>query len=199
MFREEFWRKGGNASPSAWKAGYKSRLLAEIATQGAEANSAIINEYVETLQSVTPLFQLDLSTNETVANEDVQQMIKDLRLEQFDQIKKEIANGRTPEYCDFVCGDDLIYLLQAPPPHNRQSVEVLEYLQAMSREKGWTIWLDILNRIEPGLRGPGVGVGFNISVPDSYESEKEVAYINRLPSFRGPADRKVKLLEESEP
>jgi len=109
--REEFWQIGGNLSATAWKSGYKAKILADIAAAKAPTDLVVIDELVEVLQDVTPIYRYDAQRQTHVPNEDVRQSIKQLRQKQYDQMKQEIAQGRTPELMDFVRAADLLYLV----------------------------------------------------------------------------------------
>jgi hypothetical protein len=194
--REQFWREGGNLSASAWKSGYEARLLAELAVQKAPENLTVVDELIETLQSIGLRSRFDPTSKYTVINQELWHTIRGLREEQFTQRKAEIAAGRKATFQDFVCGADLLYLVQAVPPKNQQSIEVLQALQAMCRENGWSKFLATLQRVEPAILKRGYGYELSIYEPRQATYPAEYTYNRRFPSFRGPQERNVRLLEQ---
>jgi hypothetical protein len=194
--REQFWKAGGNLSASAWRPGYQARGLAEIAAERAPENSTVIDELVETLQSLMPLFRHHQGSNRRFVDRELWQTLEDLRHRQFEQARREIAAGRQPTLRDFVRGADLLYLVQDMPPNTQQSTEVVRYLKVMCQESGWSKFLPTLDHIESTIEKQGCGYGFNIYAPQNAQFPDEYGYHRRLPSFRGPAERNMKLLEE---
>ncbi len=194
--REQFWQEGGNLSASAWKPGYEARLLAELAAEKAPDNLAVIDELVETLQSITPMSRFGATVNEVIINKELWTTVEKLREKQFTQIKTELAAGRKATFRDFVCGADLLCLVQDMPPNHQHSIEVLQDLQAMCRENGWSKFLPTLRRVEATIQRRGYGYGFNIYLPRKSRFPEEYGYHRRFPSFRGPSERDMALLEQ---
>jgi hypothetical protein len=194
--REAFWREGGNLSPDAWKAGYRARLLAEIALERAPNDGAIIDELVETLQSVTPLFRYEKATHQTVVNQELKQQIEDLRQGQFSRAMDEIANGRQPDFADFTRAADLLQMVQAPAPDNQRAKQILACMKDMCEKRGWPKFAAKLRPVEATIDSRGNGYAFNISLPTNSKPLNEHGYGRRLPSFRGPAERGTVLLEQ---
>jgi hypothetical protein len=97
---------------------------------------SVVDELVETLQSVTPLFRRSGGSNGSLINKELWQTLRALREKEFEQRTKEIAAGRQPTLRDFVCGADVLLLVQAKPPDNQRSREVARYLAAMCQKTG---------------------------------------------------------------
>ena len=194
--REQFWTEGGNLSATSWRSGYKAILMAEMAAEKAPTDLGVVDELVETLQSVSLVYKYDPQRGHDVRNTAVWQQIEELRQKQFDQIKQETSAGRQPDLRDYARCADLLYMVQALPPHTQRSLDVLKYMQGMCRQSGWTKFESDLNFVRKVIEKQGAGYSIQVYVAQHNEFPEEYGYGRRLPSFRGPADRSIITVEE---
>lgn len=196
--REQFWKEGGNLSVSSWKAGYKALILAEVAYENFPQDHKVVNQLVETMQSVWPIWSTVTNENDQVEKTDFRKKITEIRCKQFEQIKTEIADGREISYNDFLCGADALFLTQAAPPENKYNIDTLNYLQTMCQRKNWNDFQRVLTYVETVIEKDGYGYGMVVLDPGDptiESSKEEPRYLRRLPSFGGPKDRKATVIE----
>ncbi len=191
--RELFWKKGGCMSETSYPYAYASRLLLEIAHHQALENMTITDELVESIQSiqVRSVYSPDaddsvLNTDDFVINTKFYEVLLELRRAQFEQIKREVADGRDPNWEDFVRVDDLAFILSRTEDFGH-GIEVVEWLISQTSRGGfWNTYLPLFERVREELEKDersGWGIYFHTAdlFPEAYR------YARRLPSFRGPA------------
>ena len=110
--REKFWQAGGGLSETSYPYGYAARILVEDAHDENPENMTVTDELVETIHSVELVWRYEIDSDETVRNISLRNTLAELRSSQFEQIKRELEEGRTPAWEDFVRVNDLAILLQ---------------------------------------------------------------------------------------
>jgi hypothetical protein len=184
--REQFWQAGGNSSPDSYRNGYLARLLLEIAHRKAPEDLAITDELVETMQAVEVSWAWvqEAGSYKKVRNDALAKEVLQLRLAQFDQIKKEVERGRAPTWADFVRANDLPLLLGKMGDF-AGATQVVQWEIRHAGPGGWTAYLDPLERSLGELNKQDV-LEFNIYWAAKSGFPEEFKYARRLPSFRGP-------------
>lgn len=188
--REEFWRAGGNFSKDSYRDGYTARLLLEIAHRRDPQNMTITDELVETMQAVEVSWSWvgESEALEKVRNDELAGAIRELRLAQFEQIRKEVEQGRTPTWQDFVRANDLPLLL-GKKGEFEAAKEVVQWEIQHAAQGGWTAYAEPLTRSLRILDGRDV-FEFNIYWASDSSYPEEYRYARRLPSFQGPEPQK---------
>ena len=184
--REEFWRAGGNFSKNSYRDGYTARLLLEIAHRRDPQNMTITDELVETMQAVEVSWSYVAQGEalEKVRNEELAGAIRELRLAQFEQIRKEVEQGRTPGWQDFVRANDLPLLL-GKRGEFEAAKEVVQWEIQHATQGRWTAYAEPLAR-SLRILDEGDVFEFNIYWASNSSYPDEYRYARRLPSFRGP-------------
>jgi hypothetical protein len=184
--RELFWQKGGCISETSYPYAYASRLLLEIAHHQAPENMTITDELVESIQSIQVRSVYSPDADDSVLNTKFYEVLLELRRAQFEQIKREVADGREPNWEDFVRVDDLAYILSRTEDFGH-GIEVVEWLISQTSRGGfWNTYLPLFERVREELeKDERSGWGIYFHTPDLFP--EAYRYARRLPSFRGPA------------
>jgi hypothetical protein len=134
--RERFWQAGGCLSRTSYPYGYGARILFEIAHEENPHDMAITDELVEALQSIDIVRKYDPDSDEKTVNIALRDTLIALRTEQFDQIVKELDQGRGPVWADFVRVNDLALLLGLAGEYE-SALELAKWLIANAESGGW--------------------------------------------------------------
>jgi hypothetical protein len=193
--RELFWQKGGCLSETSYPYGYAARMLFETAHGKDPENMIITDELVESIQSiqVTSWYSPDddpmLTSNDFVINTKFYECCPGLRWAQFEQIKKELADGRELLWEDFVRVNDLAAILGRTKDFEN-GIEVVEWLVSQTSRGGfWSTYLPQLERMQDYFKkGESCNCAIYSHSPDLFPEAHR--YSGRLPSFKGPAKRR---------
>jgi len=187
--REKFWQRGGCLSKVSYSFGYAARILLEMAHYKEPENMNITDELVESILSVELGWRYSEDSEEKIRNIHYREALPELRSAQLEQIKKEIEQGRTPGWKDFVRVNDLAILLGTAKDY-KCALEVVDWLILEAERGGWTAYLSPLKRMQKRY-SDGEKFYYNIYVNKKIDVfPEEYRYSRRLPSFQGPARRK---------
>ncbi|HUT28216.1 MAG TPA: hypothetical protein VMX13_00380 [Sedimentisphaerales bacterium] len=188
--REKFWKAGGCLSKTSYPYGYASRVLLESARQEQPEDMTVTDELAETIQSIEVLMTFEQLRARKTRNISFLNALTELRSAQFEQIKRELQEGRTPTWEDFVRVNDLAILLGFAKDYQsaeRGAVWLLDGADA----GGWTAYMQPLKDMQRCF-GQGEPYNYNIQLATRPELSVEIfRYGRRLPSFKGPRERGV--------
>lgn len=190
-FRDRYWEAGGEQSDSAYRQAYRARLLLEYAHERNPGNLEVVDELVETIQAANVLRnKFNPQLNSTGRNDEIMEILRNLRREQFAIIRNQVEQGHKPTLQGFVCACDLAFLQQG---HDKTAaIETVRWLRSNAREGGWSRNDRTLAQFENALK-QGTGYGFQIYVALGQKPANRSRYTRRAPSFRGPKERKAVL------
>ncbi|MBN2589067.1 MAG: hypothetical protein JXA96_04340 [Sedimentisphaerales bacterium] len=194
--REKFWDKGGRLSETSYPYGYATQILLEMANKQNPENLTITDELVETIQTVEPSHIFNPNTDEKTANTELRFKLKQIRAEQFEQIKQEVHTWREPAWEDFVRVNDLAILCGFTKDFE-QGLEVITWLLEHADTGGWTAYLQPLGDMQNHFL-KNEKFNYNILTSTEIEYPEEYRYTG-LPSFKGPRKRNVKPLHILDP
>ena len=185
--RKKFWEAGGALSQDSYLHVYRARILLEIAHNREPQNLEVTDELVETIQAAYPLFFFDEQTNKKIRRDDVDKALLELRSGQFEQIRKEVQQGRSPTRYDFIRAVDLGVILSIYDV--AKAKEVVGWLQREAAHGGWN---EYYRRLEEFQHYLNQGEAFSFTIYRfTNNTRAEIArYIRRYPSFRGPTPEK---------
>ena len=186
--REKFWAEGGRLSPTSYPYGYAAQILLETAREKNPENLTIVDELVETIQTIEPPFIFNKDPNEITAYLELRMRLKQIRAEQFEQIKQELEAGREPTWEDFVRVNDLA-ILCGDTTDLEQGINVAAWLIDNAEQGGWTAYLQPLRNMQDNF-SKGNMFNYNIYNSRGTTFPEEYRY-SGLPSFKGPRKRKV--------
>ena len=196
--REKFWEAGGCLSKTSYPYGYAARLILESVHIGNPEDMTITDELVETIQSVELACKYEADPDEKIRYIELRDKLIELRMAQFEQIKRELEEGREPIWEDFVRANDLAILLgRAQDLESAQ--DVAGWLIQEAERGGWLAYIEPLENMRTNY-GEGKGFNYNISVARKVDFPEEFRYGRRLPSFKGPKKRgttPIHLLQEN--
>ena len=196
--REKFWEAGGCLSKKSYPYGYAARLLLESAHIGNPKDMTVTDELVETIQSVELAFKIEADSDEKTRYIALRDTLMELRMAQFEQIKRELEEGRVPIWEDFVRVNDLAILLgRARDLESAQ--DAVGWLIQEAERGGWSAYMEPLENMRTNFN-EGKGFNYNISVARKVDFPEEFRYGRRLPSFKGPKKRgttPIHLLQEN--
>lgn len=188
--RELFWEKGGCLSETSYPYGYAARMLLEIAHEQDPKNMAITDELVESIQSIQVRTVYSPDSDGSVLgfaiNKKFYEVLPQLRWTQFEQIKKELVDGREPDWEDFVRVNDLAAILSRTEDFEN-GIAVVEWLiSQISRDGFWSTYLPLFERVLNDFKkAERSGWRIYTHPPDLFP--EVYRYSRRLPSFKGPA------------
>ena len=185
--REKFWEVGGCLSKKSYPYGYAARILLESAHVENPEDMTMTDELVETVQSVELAWKYEADSDERIINIALRDTLIELRMAQFEQIKRELKEGRAPIWEDFVRVNDLAALLGRAGDFE-SAQKAAEWLTKEAKRGGWLAYLEPLKNMQRNFN-EGKGFNYNISVARKVGFPEEFRYGRRLPSFRGPIKR----------
>ncbi len=192
--RERFWELRGCLSSVSYPYGYAARLVTAMAHEQAPDDSAVTDQYVESIETceVTKTYHDD--ENARIPNPVYPGLLTTLRAEQFEQIKTKVAQGAVPTWKDFVRAHDLVILLSSNCDDCEGAREVTHWMIEQATSAGWTYYVDtqLVEMEEAYAAGDQYRCGLFMSGPNSYP--EEYRYGRRLFSFQGPRQRAAGLL-----
>lgn len=187
--RNLFWNLGGCLSERAYPYIYAARLLDELAYEREPENSAVIDQFVESIMTyeVHALWQDPVGGRRT-RNPVYTGLLTDLRVGQFGLLKAKVSQGYVPTWKDLVRACDLLWLCVLRKTNEAADREVTHLLIEQASRAGWTCYLDRLQRHEQGQAAPLVT--FDEVLSDIHTEQ----YGRRLWSFQGPEEyRRIRL------
>jgi hypothetical protein len=188
--REKFWEAGGCLSKTSYPYGYASRVLLESAHQEQPEDMAVTDELAETIQSIEVGVTFEQIQAKKTRNISFQNALTELRSAQFEQIKRELQQGRTPTWEDFVRVNDLAVLLGFAKDY-KSAEEAAVWLIDGADAGGWTAYMKPLEDMQHYF-SQGQAYNYNIQLATRPELSVEIfRYGRRLPSFKGPRERAV--------
>jgi hypothetical protein len=191
--RERFWELTGCFSETSYPYAYAARIVTEMAHAKAPENLAVTDQLVESISTYAVGRTWHEDENQRVPNPTYPGLLTDLRLAQFEQIKSQAAQGRTPTWKDFVRVHDLAIVLSSYREDYAQAAAVAQWLIAQAPTAGWTYYLDSLKSMEQAYsKGEGYRTGLFMHGGDVFPAEYQ--YARRLFSFQGPRQRAETLL-----
>jgi len=196
--REKFWEAGGCLSKISYPYGYAARLLLESAHITNPEDMTVTDELVETIQSVELALKIEADSDERNRSIALRDTLMELRIAQFEQIKRELEEGRAPSWEDFVRVNDLAILLGRAGDFE-SAQKAAEWLIKKAKRGGWLAYMEPLEKMQTNYN-EGKGFNYNISVARKVDFPEEFRYGRRLPSFRGPKKRgttPIHLLQEN--
>ncbi len=182
--RKNFWQTGGNVSKTSYSHAYEARIILELAHNREPENLAITDELVETILSVELEWRRETDPIQTVWNNQYQEILLPLRSKQFEQVKKETKEERTPTWEDFVRANDFALLLGKSEKYE-SAKEVVKWLIHQADIGEWTAYIQPLERSLGELSQDNM-LEFNIYWAYKSAYPEEFNYTRRLPSFKGP-------------
>jgi hypothetical protein len=197
--REKFWEAGGCLSKISYPYGYAARLILESAHVGNPEDMTVTDELVETIQSVELAWKYAADSDEKIKYTELRDKLIELRMAQFEQIKKELEEGRAPTWEDFVRVNDLAILLGTAAREFESAQDVTGWLIQEAERGGWSAYMKPLENMRTNFI-EGKGYNYNISVARKVDFPEEFRYGRRLPSFKGPKKRgtvPIHLLKEN--
>lgn len=197
--REKFWAAGGCLSKKSYPYGFAARLLLESAHLGNPEDMAVTDELVETIQSVELAWKYETDSDEIIRNIALRETLTELRKAQFEQIKRELEEGRVPIWEDFVRVNDLASLLGRAGGDFESAQDAAGWLIQEAERGGWSAYMEPLENMQRHFN-EGETLNYNISVARKVDFPEEFRYGRRLPSFKGPKKRgtiPIHLLQEN--
>jgi hypothetical protein len=159
----------------------------------------VTDELVETIQSVELAWKYAADSDEKIKYTELRDKLIELRIAQFEQIKKELEEGRAPTWEDFVRVNDLAILLGTAAREFESAQDVTGWLIQEAERGGWSAYMKPLENMRTNFI-EGKGYNYNISVARKVDFPEEFRYGRRLPSFKGPKKRgtvPIHLLKEN--
>lgn len=196
--REKFWEAGGCLSKKSYPYGYAARLLLESAHLGNPEDMAVTDELVETIQSVELAWKFEADSDERIRNIALRETLTELRMAQFEKIKRELEEGRAPTWEDFVRVNDLASLLGRAGDFE-SAQDSAEWLIQEAERGGWSAYMEPLKNMQRHFNESET-LNYNISVARKVDFPEGFRYGRRLPSFKGPKKRgtvPIHLLEKN--
>jgi len=196
--REKFWAAGGCLSKISYPYGYAARLLLESAHLANLEDMTVTDELVETILSVEPVWKYQADSDERIRNIALRDKLIELRAAQFEQIKRDLEDGRSPMWEDFVRVNDLASLLGWAGDFE-SAQNAAGWLIREAERGGWSAYLEPLENMRTNFN-EGKRFNYNISVARKVDFPEAFRYGRRLPSFKGPQKRgsiPIHLLEEN--
>jgi outer membrane lipoprotein-sorting protein len=182
--REKFWEAGGDCSKVSYPYCYAARLLLESVHDTNPDNFTITDELVETIQSMGLSWIYKADSGEKITNVSLRTVLTELRSAQFEQMKKELEQGRPPAWDDFVRVNDLAILLGFSDDYEHAE-ELANWLISEAERGGWTAYMDPLKKMQNRFN-KGEHFYYNVLRRTKSEFPEEFRYGRRLPSFKGP-------------
>jgi hypothetical protein len=192
--RERFWELRGCLSDVAYPYGYAARLVTGMAHERDPDNSAVTDQYVESIITCQATATFDPNESNRVRNPVYPRLLTELRSAQFEQLKAKVSDGYLPTWKEFVRAIDLITLLDSYCEDQDGALEVTRWLIAEAPTAGWTYYLDtsLRKREQAYAAGEGYRGGLFMYGPDAFP--EEYRYARRLFSLQGPRQRAERLL-----
>jgi hypothetical protein len=178
LLREKFWDAGGSYSPVSYKYGYMSRILLELAYAQCPDDLVIGDELAEAIMAAGTIR----------ATDGFAEVLLDIRLNQLRQIRKEVEDGRQPNWNDFTRGCDVAYLAAVRRPD--EAAAAVDWLIQNADNGRWKSCLEKLLWMRP-LVAEGTAVGFQIYYYIKPGFPEEFSFGGRAPSFKGARSRIV--------
>ncbi len=185
--REKFWEAGGCLSKTSYPYGYAARLLLESAHIGNPEDMTVTDELVETIQSVELAWKYEADSDEKIRYIALRDTLMELRMAQFEQIKRELGEGRAPTWEDFVRVNDLAILFGTARDFE-SAQDAVGWLIREAERGEWSAYMEPLEMMQTNF-SEGRGFNYNISVARKVDFPEEFRYGRRLPSFKGPKKR----------
>ncbi len=185
--REKFWETGGCLSKISYPYGYAARILLESAHGENPEDMTITDELVETIQSVELTWKYEADSDERIRNVALRETLMELRIAQFEQMRRELEEGRAPIWEDFVRVNDLAALLGRAGDFE-SAQDAAEWLIQEAERGGWSAYMEPLKNMQRNFN-EGKTLNYNITVARKVGFPEGFRYGRRLPSFRGPKKR----------
>ena len=177
LLRDKFWAVGGRLSTKSYRYGYMAYILNEYAFSIAQDDMVTIDAFVESLQTIL-IMDKYMALNSP---------IKPLRQMQFDKIKNEIANGRKPEWQDFLYSHDLVELLGYSDDFDK-IIEIIQWQIYNAQAGGWDSYLEPIKKSLELAKNKDT-FSYNIVISNKPGFPEEFRFSNTLESFKGPSWR----------
>jgi hypothetical protein len=192
--RERFWELRGCMSDCAYPYGYAARLVTKMAHEKAPDDTAVTDQYVESIMTAEVTATYDEDEQTRVKNPVYPGLVADLRAAQFEQLKARVADGDVPTWKDYVRAHDLIIVLNSNRQDYEGALAVTRWLIAQAPAAGWTYYADrSLGEMETAFAaGEGYRTGLFMCGDGAFP--EAFRYARRLFSFQGPAARRPILL-----
>lgn len=188
--RERFWTLGGCLSGDSYPYGYASRLVIEKATELAPERTEIIDQLIESIISYNVMYTWDAEAKDVKQRNPIYTgLIADLRLRQYELLKRKLNDGYTLKWKDLVRCSDLI-LLRPKRQDFATALEVTQLLLDQMETGGWGYYEESLRRCEESLSEG------NRSILITFMSPHDLVYARygrRLHWFQGPPEYKQTL------
>lgn len=188
--RDRFWTLGGCLSDTSYPYGYASRLVIEKATELAPERTEIIDQLIESIMSCSLTYTWNAETKEVKQGNPIYAgLIADLRLRQYELLKRKLNDGYTLKWKDLVRCSDLI-LLCPKREDFATALEVTQLLLDQMETGGWGYYEQFLKRCEDDLSEG------QRSILITFVGSHDLVYARygrRLSCFQGPAEHKQTL------
>lgn len=192
--RERFWELRGCLSEVSYPYGYAARIVTEMAHEQVPDDTAVTDQFVESIMTCEVTSASQAGTDERVKNPVYPGLLTELRSQQFEQLKVMVSQGYVPTWKDHVRMHDLVTLLSSNCEDYEGALQVTRWMIDQAETAGWTYYLDTrLHEMEQAYAaGEGYRTGLFMYGPDAFPDE--FRYARRLFSFQGPRKRSRELL-----
>ena len=190
LLRDKFWMVGGLLSHESYQYGYMARVLCEIAYDRDQHNADIIDELVESIQTLEPTVYTSLDdkgnfirTKNIMLNKE----LLELKTKQFNILVGKINNETPPCWQHFACANDLVQLYQNLDNYE-SALSTVDWIIENADAGGWNNFLPDIKKTQTQLLNHK---GFNSSIYKSYNQmdTEDFRYLRTIKSFKGPSWR----------
>lgn len=184
--RERFWELRGCSSAVSYPYGYAARVVTALAHERARNDSAVTDQYVESIMTCEVTATCATDEEARVKNPIYSGLVTELRALQFEQLKTRVGRGEVPTWKDFVRTHDLIILLSSNCDDCASALEVTRWLIDQAPTAGWMYYLDMqLQKMEEAYAA-GTAYRSGLFMYPYGAFPEEYRYGRRLFSFQGP-------------
>lgn len=171
--------------------------MTEIAHEQAPEDMAVTDQLIESIATTEVGWIHHVDPNERINNPIYPGLLTELRMAQFEQIKRAVAQGGVPAWRDYVRVSDLILLLSARWSRDYNSaLEPTQWLIAQAEMAGWTYCLPTLTRMEQAYAsGEGYVPGLFLDPTDALA--RGIPLCSASPLLPGPTRGKPSVVADA--
>ena len=190
--RERFWQEDACLSETSYPYAYAARLLMEQAHDLAPEDMDVTDQLVESIQAYEVLWSCPPDPNRFIHNSTYTETIMDLRLQQFDQIKRNLEQGVTPGWKELIRVCELASLLSYSVRFE-EGLLVVTWLEDQQESAGWSSYIKRFNTLRRRLTEQRKSACPVFTESQDFPYPEAYRYSRRLTSFQGP-DKRRKVL-----